>query len=121
MTAKQGLNIELGARRVAGAAKAPEKAAGDADGSHFVIRAYIYFIVRVKRALWKTRACVWLFAHCGVFEQLRALRKKQIPRPSGLGMTATRRGSFPARVALDDPGACSCPVRRAVRCGATEA
>ena len=54
MTAKQGLNIELGARTVSGVAKSPEKAAGDADGSHFVIRTYIYFTVRVKCGLWKT-------------------------------------------------------------------
>lgn len=31
MTAKQGLKIELGARTVSAAAKAPEKAAEDAD------------------------------------------------------------------------------------------
>lgn len=55
MTAKQGLNSELGARTVVGAAKAPEKVAGDADGNRFVIRAYLYFIVRVKHGLWKTR------------------------------------------------------------------
>jgi hypothetical protein len=58
MTAKQGLNIELGARRVAGAAKAPEKTAAQADASDFRIRAYIYFTVRVKRDLWKTRGGV---------------------------------------------------------------
>lgn len=93
MTASQALNTERGGRTASGAAKAPGKAAGDADRDHFVIRAYIYFIVRVKRPCGKRGQAYgsWLTA---VFSNSEARKEKADSSPpsaksaAGFGMRA---------------------------------
>ena len=48
MTVNEGINIELEGRTGSEAAKAPKRAAAQAERGHFLIRTYNYFTARVK-------------------------------------------------------------------------